>query len=239
MGQPYISQVLQDVDQDATRERRMNIGVLGNSGVGKSSLIKAILKNFNSGTDSSSTPAPTSCFEGGGTRAPSPFTLGDYDGKVCIWDLPGQGTEMFPCKTYLCNMGLKYFDAVLVVTDGRWSENDRALQQAIRFANIWCTVVRTKVDLAVDDGMNDHKLTQEESLARVQATLMDQVPEPDASKLHLVTTRTRSWIGSNNGPGFGKIDSLCKQVIAHVERQVEHDDAEAAVSESAWDVVTS
>ena len=45
--------------------------------------------------------------------------------------------------TYLCNMGLKYFDAVCIVTDGRWSEGDDNLLAAIHYAGIRCFVVRS------------------------------------------------------------------------------------------------
>ena len=68
---------------------------------------------------------------------------------------------------YLCNMGLKYFDAICIVTDGRWSEGDDNLLAAIRYAGIRCFVVRSKVDLAVDAGVEDKGWCQTKTLSRV------------------------------------------------------------------------
>ena len=56
--------------------------------------------------------------------------------NVRVWDLPGKGTNMLPARTYIRNMGLEYFDAVLIVSDGRWTESDGRLLEAVRFAGI-------------------------------------------------------------------------------------------------------
>jgi len=235
---PYISEVLSDAAADFAQDRRINIAVLGNAGTGKSSLIKVILERFSSSMEEENIPRPLSSFESDGTLEPTRYTLGEFNGKACIWDLPGQGTALCPSRTYLRDMGLKYFDAMLVITDGRWTENDAALLQAIRFACIWCCIVRTKVDQAVDDGMADHGYGQEMTLQRVRANLSEQVQEADPNKIHLVTSRKQFWTGLHGGMKFGTIDALCDLVAEHVESELQRapgrdDDAEMGTNDGA------
>lgn len=215
---PFVTGVLEGFEEDRQQERFVNVGVLGNSGTGKSSLIKAILEYFNEGADEDGAPRPISCFEADGTRAPMQYKMNNFSDKVRVWDLPGQGTEMFPAKTYLRDMGLKYLDAVLVTTDGRWTENDAHLVQAIKFAQIWTSIVRTKVDQAVEAGQEDHGYNQDYTLEIVRARLAEQVGEPaDSENIHLVTTRRKYWAGLHGGTKFGNIDRLCEQVSERVE----------------------
>lgn len=206
----YVAKVLEDADEDAQQQRCINIGVLGNSGTGKSSLLKIIFPKFPMA------PAllqPASCCEGDGTQHPTPFRVCHPQKKVHIWDLPGQGTATFPAKTYLRDMGLKYFDVVIVTTDGRWTENDGNLYNAIKFAGIQYIVVRTKVDQPVDDCFNDYEMSQEEALVFVQSKLVEQLPDLPHDRLHLVTTRKKFWTGAGGHAGFGSVDPLCQQVL--------------------------
>eukprot|EP00928_Gymnodinium_smaydae_P027968 TRINITY_DN21463_c0_g2_i1.p1 TRINITY_DN21463_c0_g2~~TRINITY_DN21463_c0_g2_i1.p1 ORF type:complete len:388 (-),score=62.68 TRINITY_DN21463_c0_g2_i1:1047-2210(-) len=203
----YVNKVTQDAREQTCF---LNIGVLGNSGTGKSSLIKTIVERFSSEQETAPARLPVSCFDRDGTRAPTPYRLSGFHASIYIWELPGQGTASFPSKTYLRDMGLKYFDAVLITSDGRWTENDESLLRAIKFAGIWCIVVRTKIDQAVDDGENDHDWTHEETLEHVRNTLKEQLAEPIPDKLHLITTRKKFW------SKFGNIDSLCVQLKSHI-----------------------
>ena len=150
--QNYVNEVSEDAEADAARDRFVNVAMLGDSGTGKSSLIKVFLKHF--GVDLPPDQMPKVSMEGDGTLLPTRFPL-EKLGQVSLWDLPGQGTSKIPSMTYLCNMGLKYLDAVCIVTDGRWSEGDDNLLAAIHYAGIRCFVVRSKVDLAVDAGVED------------------------------------------------------------------------------------
>lgn len=205
----YITKVLEDADAHAVQQQCVNIGVLGNSGTGKSSLIKTVLGKFLTGP---CLVLPTSCCEGDGTRLPTPYRIQDPQRVIHIWDLPGQGTQMFPSKTYLKDMGLKYFDFIVVTTDGRWTENDKGLYDAIKFEAIPLMVVRTMVDRAVEDCFNDHGIAQEEALAFTRAKLTEHLPGLPHDKLHLVTTRSRFWNGAHGDVGFGSVDSICCQV---------------------------
>ncbi|CAE7630097.1 Irgc [Symbiodinium sp. CCMP2456] len=194
----YVNEVSENSAADADRELNVNVALLGDSGTGKSSLIKAILKHF--GVDLPAEQMPRISMEGDGTLEPSRFPLAVL-GQVSLWDLPGQGTAKIPSLTYLCNMGLKYFDAICIVTDGRWSEGDGTLLAAIHYAGIRCFVVRSKVDLAVDAGAEDKGWSQSKTLSHVHQQLQKQT-RLKSHRIHLLTSRERFW------KDFGSVDDF-------------------------------
>lgn len=129
---PFITGVLGTVEDDANADRYTNIGCLGYSDTGKNSLIAMLLQFLEQGTE----VLPVNYFESDGTLKPTPYVVSGFDGKVRLWDLRGQGTDRFPSESYLSDMGLKYFDTVLVVTDGCWKAHDTTLLDATQFAGV-------------------------------------------------------------------------------------------------------
>lgn len=75
-----------------------HIGILGDSGVGKSSLINAILNKKP--TDSGAAKVNAISQE---TINPNKYKISD---KVYIWDMPGVGTPEFPLTKYFKLTGL-------------------------------------------------------------------------------------------------------------------------------------
>eukprot|EP00435_Cladocopium_sp_Y103_P075714 s94_g63.t1 len=200
--QNYINEVSQNAEADAARHRFVNVAFLGDSGTGKSSLIKVVLKHL--GVDLPQGQIPKISMEGDGTLKPTRFPLAIL-GQVSLWDLPGQGTSKIPSTTYIRNVGLKYFDLVCIVTDGRWSEGDGSLLVELRHAGIRCLIVRSKVDLAVDDGWADKGCGQAETLSDVRKQLQMQTGlKPH--RIHLTTSRDKFW------NDFGSVDSFCKHL---------------------------
>ena len=219
--QDYVNEVSDDAEADA-RDRFVNVAMLGDSGTGKSSLIKVILKCF--GVDLPPDQMPKVSMEGDGTLLPTRFPL-EILGQVSLWDLPGQGTSKIPSMTYLCNMGLKYFDAVCIVTDGRWSEGDDNLLAAIHYAGIRCFVVRSKVDLAVDAGVEDKGWGVAETLSHVRQQLQRQT-RLKPHRIHLLTSRDRFW------KDFGSVDNFCKHLQEEVEASLKEEVAEQMFEEA-------
>lgn len=205
-----------DADDDAMADRFVNIGITGQAGTGKSSLIAKMMSHLWTN------PAerPYVSFEADGTTRPTPYVVPGLNDRVRLWDLPGQGTDRFPSVSYLRDMGLKYFDALLVATDGRWKCDDSMLVDAIRFAGIWFRVVRTKADLAVESGRYDHGIGQEEALEQARTRLREQlinVTNPDM--IYLVTTRSHFWSGRKGAP-FGLVSTLCDEITGFLENRV-------------------
>jgi len=220
--QKYVNEVSEDAEADAARDRFVNVAMLGDSGTGKSSLIKVILKHF--GVDLPPDQMPKVSMEGDGTLLPTRFPL-EKLGQVSLLDLPGQGTSKIPSMTYLCNMGLKYFDAVCIVTDGRWSEGDDNLLAAIHYAGIRCFVVRSKVDLAVDAGVEDKGWGLAETLSHVHQQLQRQT-RLKPHRIHLLTSRDRFW------KDFGSVDNFCKHLQEEVEASLKEEVAEQMFEEA-------
>eukprot|EP00435_Cladocopium_sp_Y103_P057962 s1251_g20.t1 len=176
-----------DATADAARDRFVNVAMLGDSGTGKSSLIKVILKHFE--VELPPDQMPKVSMEGDGTLLPTRFPL-EKLGQVSLWDLPGQGTSKIPSRTYLRNMGLKHFDAVCIVTDGRWSEGDDNLLAAIHYAGEVEASLKEEVaeqmfeeapqeDVNMDgvDAMDDCIMTPCDDDKEVEASLKEEVAE--------------------------------------------------------------
>lgn len=141
---------------------KINIGVTGNSGVGKSSLTNAIrgVKSKDPGaakTDSAECTLEPEMFE-----FPSGATL-DLPGV--LWDLPGAGTKKFPQETYMRKMGIRYFDVVILVTADRFTEAEVMLRQELVEFKVPHFCVRNKMDVAWGSRISAEEEEEEEELS--------------------------------------------------------------------------
>lgn len=66
-----------------------------------------------------------------------------------LWDLPGGGTPNFSSESYVKNVGMRYFDAVICVAGNRFTEADQTILQELRKFSVPFLVVRSQVDKAV------------------------------------------------------------------------------------------
>jgi len=212
---PYINTVYEDREEHARQRRRVNIAIVGGAGKGKSSLTKKILHCFSpSEADSAAGVAqPVSQPQGRGTHKPTPYELPGHNGAT-IWDLPGVGPATQPGRTYLRDMGLKYFDMVILVTGDRWLEDDKATYDAIVCAGLCRRIVRTKTDLAVESGEEDFGWPQEKSLQEMREAFHREanLQGSDREKVHFVTSRDKFWTGQHGGEPFGSIECLCDEI---------------------------
>ena len=129
-------------DLNAWKSVKINLAILGNSGVGKSSFINAI----RGVRDSEKEAAKTGITET--TRVPTSFEH-PANPKICFWDLPGIGTPIFPDIPTLCEKaGMEKYDTFLIISAGRFTENDLKLAQKIRSMPRKPSFffVRTKID---------------------------------------------------------------------------------------------
>eukprot|EP00440_Ansanella_granifera_P067868 gb/GFBE01073624.1/.p1 GENE.gb/GFBE01073624.1/~~gb/GFBE01073624.1/.p1 ORF type:complete len:463 (+),score=94.09 gb/GFBE01073624.1/:1-1389(+) len=156
----------------------MNVAVVGNSGVGKSLLINK-LRRLKPGA---SHWAPTGVKET--TLSPTMYSFPGIE-RVRLWDLPGAGTSEFPQETYIREMGLRYFDSVLIVTAGRFTTTEVLLRSELENYKIPYFMVRTKIDLDVWNNQLDNQLEEEATLRNIR----DEVFSHGVSKLYLVSSR--------------------------------------------------
>jgi len=142
----------------------MNIGVVGNSGVGKSLFVNR-LRGVLPGTEGW---APVGVRET--TRKISMYAFPN-ERRVRIWDFPGAGTPEFPFATYISNMGLRYLDCVAIVTAGRFTETELALQTELEGHGVPFCMVRTKVDIDVWNNQQDNGASPEKTVAEIVSDL--------------------------------------------------------------------
>eukprot|EP00811_Abedinium_folium_P028166 NODE_4336_length_1904_cov_7.539674.p1 GENE.NODE_4336_length_1904_cov_7.539674~~NODE_4336_length_1904_cov_7.539674.p1 ORF type:complete len:497 (-),score=131.22 NODE_4336_length_1904_cov_7.539674:412-1770(-) len=134
-------------------EGTINIGVVGNSGVGKSLLINRLRKV----KPGAAVWAPVGVNET--TMEPTVYTF-PTEQRVRLWDLPGAGTENFPAGEYIQGMGLRYFDKIVIVTAGRFTTTEVALRAELEKHQVPYFMVRTKIDIDVWNNMDDNSMNE-------------------------------------------------------------------------------
>merc|ERR1719473_2528305 len=150
---------------------------MGRVGVGKSTLINAVR-----GLHARS-PGAAPVGIGHTTRRPKPYSfVGDVAtltrNMARLWDLPGAGTQDWPCATYVRDAGLRHFDGVIFVTSDAFSELEAALMRQLQEFQVPYYIVRNKVDQDVANNVEDNNRSVEESLAEIRHELFDRGCDP-------------------------------------------------------------
>ncbi len=146
------------------QETKFHIAISGESGRGKSTLINAVLRKV--GKEGS---AETGAL-GEVTHVAASY---DLSGNVSVVDLPGCGTMTYPAAEYVRTFHLRLFDAVVLVTAGRLSENDVNLCRCLQESGIPVVVVRNKMDQDLVSVLE--KLRQKLCLPSLEAIPVDKV----------------------------------------------------------------
>eukprot|EP00927_Polykrikos_kofoidii_P034686 TRINITY_DN29378_c0_g1_i1.p1 TRINITY_DN29378_c0_g1~~TRINITY_DN29378_c0_g1_i1.p1 ORF type:complete len:474 (-),score=91.13 TRINITY_DN29378_c0_g1_i1:441-1811(-) len=142
-------------------EHGINIGVVGNTGVGKSLLINRLrrIRPHAEGW------APVGVNET--TMAPTMYAFKGTQ-SVRLWDLPGAGTEAFPSGTYIQSMGLRYFDKVVIVSAGRFTSTEVALRTELEKHEVPFCMVRTKIDIDIYNNAMDNNLDEQATCSAIR-----------------------------------------------------------------------
>mmetsp|Transcript_34113 Transcript_34113/g.104944 ORF Transcript_34113/g.104944 Transcript_34113/m.104944 type:complete len:527 (-) Transcript_34113:75-1655(-) len=144
--------------------KTVNIAIAGNSGVGKSLLVNTVR---GVGPDDP-TWAPVGVVET--TREPTWYT---FPGENCVrlWDMEGAGGSC-SWENYTGNIGLRYFDAVLLLCSTRLTETDLDIVKELREQSVPFFFVRTKLDEDIKNSATDCGYTPEETQDRIRKELM-------------------------------------------------------------------
>lgn len=116
----------------------LKVGVIGSSGVGKSSFINAIrgLRSYAVGA------APVDVIET--TVMPTEYPHPNNE-MLKFWDLPGVGTPAFPKETYLAKIDVDSYDCFIIMTANRFTESDAWLAKQIYYRQKHFYFVRSKI----------------------------------------------------------------------------------------------
>lgn len=157
----------------------INVGVVGNSGVGKSLLINQ-LRGLSHGMEGW---APVGINE---TTVKVSMYAFPSEHRVRLWDFPGAGTPDFPLESYIARMGLRYLDKVLIVTAGRFTVTEVKLMRHLQECRVPYCMVRTKVDIDVWNNRQDNGVEEETSIREIRDDLREN---HGVDKVFLVSLR--------------------------------------------------
>jgi GTP-binding protein EngB required for normal cell division len=155
-------------------ETTVKCGIIGPAGSGKSSLINAIAGEKIASTGYVET-----------TNEPLEFI---HQGLIFV-DLPGLGTKKWPKDSYIDRLNLLTFDFFILVTEGRFTENDIYLYRELKGRGKACYLIRNKFDISITAGHRDHGHTEEEIRKVIENNIRENLPDLDDEKIYL----TSAW----------------------------------------------
>lgn len=185
-------------------EGTINVGVVGNSGVGKSLLINK-LRRVRPHADGW---APVGVNET--TERPTVYCFPGQP-RVRLWDVPGAGTQAVPSDAYVHRMGLRYFDRVVIVSAGRFTQMEVELQAELERHEVPFFMVRTKVDIDIWNNREDNNAKEAETLKQIRE---DVLQKAGLKQVFLVSARDpESW----------DMPALLREIFPGLKRQLQAD----------------
>jgi small GTP-binding protein len=180
---PIDEQLKQKIDQLADKKKslidefeqtKVNVALIGEPGVGKSSLINAIVGKKVAETGAT----------GETTRTAQAVHHDEVEGLI-FWDLPGCGTPNHPRETFIEDqMLLTNYDVFVLVTEKRIRQGDEWLYRKLRTeAGKPIFVVRTHFDQVVDE------LDENEARRRIAEDIQKQLGEGASLRVYLVALK--------------------------------------------------
>ncbi|XP_032886787.1 interferon-inducible GTPase 5-like [Amblyraja radiata] len=132
--QPLLEKKVKELDNT-----ELNIAVTGDTGAGKSTFINA-MRGLRSEDEGAAAVGTTET-----TMEPTGYTHPTLP-NVRYWDLPGIGSTRFTASSYLKEMQFKKYDFFIIVSAGRFTENDANLAKEIKRLGKEFYFVRSKID---------------------------------------------------------------------------------------------
>ncbi|XP_052787094.1 interferon-inducible GTPase 1-like isoform X1 [Mya arenaria] len=139
-------------DLDVWKHMELNVALVGDAGSGKSSLINAILGLTADDEGAAQVGSRETTLEAQKYVHPK-------HKNVAFFDLPGIGSPTFPREKYLRKIDLDMYDFFLIVSRGRFRDNDKWFATMIQRKNLQLYFVRTCIDHDIVDDKRAHPRT--------------------------------------------------------------------------------
>jgi len=123
--------------------------------------------------------------------------------ECVIWDLPGVGTPNCPQATYIKDMGIRYFDVVVLMTATRFTEAELMLVKELQKWKVPFFLVRNKTD---SDVLSEIELEEDEVEEMLSGARRKEVAagtvqtikdyfrsEFDLNHIYCISTKRRLW----------------------------------------------
>lgn len=164
--------------------RKFNLGVIGRSNSGKSSLIKLLMQS-QLGPENGDLPK-TDFLEC--TEKRDKFEIPGC--SIVLWDVPGVGTQNEGLEGYDERIEIEKYDGFVVCCGGPVTEYELALNNLIASHGRRYIFVRTKVDAAIENEKKAHPSTfdEEETLKKLRDGIIEKLSESGVTEF-LVSNR--------------------------------------------------
>ena len=163
----------------------VNIAITGSSGAGKSSLINS-LRSLRPKDEGAAAVGVNET-----TMEPHPYPYAQNK-NIVIWDLPGVGTPKFKRENYVDEVGLSDFEALILCTCTRFTEDDNWLVSKAKENDVRCYIVRTKIDIDVQNTLEAEDIDDDDADAKQQleeemlVTIRDKILGQTGSRVTVV-----------------------------------------------------
>lgn len=182
------------------QEVEVSFGLTGDSGTGKSSFINTV----RDVADDDDRAAKVGVRQT--TLKPTCFTH-PTNPKIKFWDLPGIGTPEYEnLETYCEKVPLKEYDAFLIFSSNRFTENDKQLSKKIRSMNKHFFFIRTHIDKDIQSEKRKKSFSGED------ATL-EEICSDCLENLHGLVRKEDIFLISNHHPAQWDFGRLCGAIL--------------------------
>ncbi|XP_060113910.1 interferon-inducible GTPase 5-like [Heteronotia binoei] len=176
-GQSSLQEVLANTTKELEllKNTRLDIAFTGISGAGKSSLMNA----FRNVSDSEEGAAKTGVKQT--TMEPKSYSHPKFP-EITLWDLPGIGTRAFKPEEYLQKVNFSRYDFFVIVSSGRFTDDDARLASEIRKMHKRFYFVRTKVDQDIDNERRKGNFSEKDTLGEIREDCLCNLREEGVVK---------------------------------------------------------
>lgn len=147
----------------------VHIALTGDSGAGKSSFINAI-RDLREDDEGAATIDVTQC-----TKEPTAYDHPAFP-NAKFWDLPGIGTPSYPdMETYTKKVELEKYDAFLIFTATRFTENSLKLAVKIKSMKRKFIFIRTKIDNSARAESRKRSFDEQGMLTKIRCKCLERL----------------------------------------------------------------